>query len=439
VSDDQSEDTLYTIDFQRSVLKLMATNLKFAADYGTLLKAEYFDNEPLRTMYSIVSDYVFKYEKEMSLSEAAVEVSNRSQTMGFTDEVFKDLDFEAKSVFNKALKSESFIIDSLLRFVRRQELKSALFKSVEVIEQDGSYESILKMIDQAVSVGSGNDEGMKFDDMLTLPVTYRMRYDPDDLVTTGFPELDKCMEGGMAPGELHVIQAPPKTGKTSFGVAIGAHNVRKGKAVFHISLEVKKEDLAMKYAMNFTKMTKQEICDTDTGTYEDLMKRFRKANPKLFINYWTERTANALTFRSWISRTRAKLGVKPDLIIVDYDDLVLPMNGITESMYDDAGEIYSDLIQLGDYFKCPVLTFAQPQRDAWEWPKEGKLITFDKLAHSAKKAHKCYSILSLNFAEDSDAGILFVDIIRRGESKVKIKIRKDMARSIFIEEGRART
>jgi hypothetical protein len=567
-------DSSFTLDFQRLVLKILASNLSFAANYGELLKEEYFENQPLRLMFSIIKTYVYQYEKEITLSEASVLVAQESQRMGFTTEQSKDLDGEARAIFNKSVQSEQFVTDQLTKFIRRQELKAALFQSVDIMEKDGSYESVLQIIDTAVSVGSGTDDGIKFGDLFDIPKTYRLKYNTDKLITTGFHHLDKCLEGGMAPGELHVLQAPPKTGKTSWGVNIGAANLRQGKAVFHITCEVKRDDLAMKYAMNIAGLTKEEICDTDTARYETAMKRFSKVKPNLFINYWTELTANSLNFRSWISRIRAKTGVSPDLVIVDYDDLILPVAGYnSEDMYGNAGAVYSDLIQLGDYFKCfvgstriatacrnwtrridevkageklkvlanregngihvvdaeglgqlgttrvltriglesdqviectpdhkimlrnknfieakdlragmelfplgrvlmtetinldhdepvycirvpetgnfllgagvivancPIVTFAQPQRDAWEWPKDGKLITFDKLAHSAKKAHKCYSLCSLNFADDSNEGWLYVDIVRRGESKVKIKVIKDMERSRFIEEGRAR-
>lgn len=431
-------DTLYSLDFQRSVLKLIASNLSFAANYGTLIKPEYFENQPLRLIFNIIKDYVFQYEKELTLSDASVIIAQELQRYGFTSEQAKEMDAEARGVFNRHIKSETWVTDQLLKFVRRQELKAALFQSVDIMEREGSYEQVLKIIDSAVSVGGGIDEGLKFDDLFNLPKNYRLKYNPIDLITTGFDDLDKCLEGGMAPGELHVMQAPPKAGKTSWGVNIGAANLRKRKNVFHITCEVKRDDLAMKYAMNITGLTKEEICDTSTDVYELAMKRFNKLKPNLYINYWTEKTANCMTFRSWISRIRAKTGVKPDLIIVDYDDLILPISGFKpDDMYGGAGEIYSDLIQLADYFKCPVYTFAQPQRDAWEWPNEGKLITFDKLAHSALKAHKCYSLCSLNFANDSSSGILYVDIVRRGESKVKIKMKKEMSKSRFIEEGRA--
>jgi hypothetical protein len=105
-----------------------------------------------------------------------------------------------------------------------------------------------------------------------------------------------------------------------------------------------------------------------------------------------------------------------------------PIEGKTDNQYHDSGGIYSDLIGVGDYFKCPVLTFAQPSRPAWNVyndKQNPRLIHMGDLAHSAMKAHHCTSITTLNFKTDSNDGIMYVDISRRGESHKEIKIRKN--------------
>lgn len=189
----------------------------------------------------------------------------------------------------------------------------------------------------------------------------------------------------------------------------------------------------MKYAQVLTGMSENEVLTMDPRAYDFKIKKFEQFKPNLYVNYWTELTATALTIRSWICRLRAKFQVTPDLIIIDYDDCLLPTTIVKDSMYENAGTIYADLISPADYFRCPILTFAQPQRDSWEAGSEAKLITSSKLAHSARKAHRCFSITSMNFDKNSDTGYLYIDIARRGESNVKIPIKKDLSRAKFWE------
>lgn len=433
-------DHLYSLDFQRGLLKILCTNMAFFSNYGELIKEEYFETHSLKVLCKLIKDYVVLYEKELDLSSLIVVISNYALSFSLAEETTKVVDADAKAIMNTHIKSEQFYTDNLLKFARQQELKSALFKSVEIMEKDGSYEQVLAMIDKAVGVGAGtNDQELTFADLLTLPVQYMKKFSPASLITTGFPTWDKALEGGFAPGELHVVQAPPKTGKSSLAIQTGAANLRRGKNVFHISLEISKHDVGMKYCMNMSGMTKEQIGKISEAEYQFKIKKYDQFKPQLFINAWTEGTVNTMAIRSWISRVRVRTGITPDIIILDYDDCLLPTTGKAKKaggendMYGDAGQIYSDMLGLAAYFHCPILTFAQPQREAWENANDGKLITFDKLAHSAKKAHKCTSVSSLNFTDESTSGILYVDIVRRGESKVKVKIKKDLSRCWIFE------
>ena len=76
---------------------------------------------------------------------------------------------------------------------------------------------------------------------------------------------------------------------------------------------------------------------------------------------------------------------------------------------------------------------AQSNRGAWSKSAAGEVITTNEIAHSSMKIHKCDSISSLNFAANQNEGYLYVDLVRRGESSVKIPIRKDYDRALIEE------
>lgn len=536
-----------------------------------MLKREYFDSQSLKILFSLINDHIMSYNKEVEQHEALLLVDEYVMRQGLSSEVLNVLTIDVKAVFKTFVQSEQFIIDQLSKYCRRQALKSAISESIDILEKDGCYEQVLKLIDNAISVGSGVDSGLTFDDLKNLPEIYRSKYNPTKLVRTGFYRLDKALEGGFAPGELHIIQAPPKIGKSTVACNIGANALVDGKAVFHISLEISDIDVLAKYGVRLSGYTYAELKSCNPEEYREKLERFEKYKPNLFINYWTELSANVLNLRSWISHQRAKTGVQPGLIIVDYDDPVsgdtkiplldgteieikdlvgreefwlyacksdgtivpgrghsarvarevtelveitldngetiksttnhnhmlrdgtykkaedfvvgdsmmplyrnnhkvsyvrkikldtpvpvyclsvyeyhnyalsagvfthnclVPIRGKQDDLYGDAGEIYSDLKGLADYFAVPVLTFAQPKREAWDKFERGELIVSSDLAHSARKAMRAFSISSLNFKEGEDIGIFYVDRTRRGESGVKIKIRRELSCGLVEE------
>lgn len=318
-------------------------------------------------------------------------------------------------------------------------MKGALIQCVDIMEKGGSYEEIVKIVNNAAAVGTNDSKnGISFEDLYNLPEVYNQYYNKACLLRTGIHSYDSAFMGGLAPGELHVIQAAPKTGKSTLACNIGAFALSCGKTVYHCTLEIKEFDVGIKYAARLTGLTYAEILGTEKRDYyHDRMRQYLDRKPNLFINYWTMGNASALHLRSWISKKRSQTGKNPDLIIVDYDDCLVPVGGRSkggeESMYNDAGHIYSELILMADYFNCPILTFAQPQRHAWNKFEKGELTVMQDLAHSARKAHKAYSVSSLNFKKDDNEGVLYIDVARRGESHRKVKIRRDLSRGIIKE------
>ncbi len=56
---------------------------------------------------------------------------------------------------------------------------------------------------------------------------------------TGFPDLDRIIKGGFNPGELVILGAPPKIGKSTFALQIVTHNALQGNPALFFCLEMR--------------------------------------------------------------------------------------------------------------------------------------------------------------------------------------------------------
>lgn len=418
---------------------MLCENVQFSSTFAPILKADFFESQPSKLAYSMIYEYVINYGKELDQNGLLILANDFVTHKGYTSDVFNMIKEEVKTIFHTPINSEDFIRDKLTHFVKSKAFEHALIESVDLVKTDEKhgFERALRLIDNAVSIGDTGNRGFWFEDLKHLPDTYTKYYSKENMVMTGYPDYDTYIGGGMAPGELHVILGKPKSGKSTFGVNVGSNVLMSGKPVFHISLELKKDDVALKYASRLTGMTKDEILVQRTADYQKAIEGYMIYKPNLYIEYWTMKTINAMTIRSWISQIRAKTGKSPGLIIVDYEDLLKPTGGESDNMYTDSGGVYADLIGLGDYFKCPVLSFSQAKREAWkafEDKNASRPLDSSDLSHSAMKAHHCTSIASLNFKENDVDGMLYLDISRRGESHKEIRIKRDYSRSIVKQQ-----
>jgi twinkle protein len=58
-------------------------------------------------------------------------------------------------------------------------------------------------------------------------------------IRTGWPDVDKLVKTGFHPGELIVLSAPPKIGKSTFGIQTTAFNAMAGNQALFFSLEMR--------------------------------------------------------------------------------------------------------------------------------------------------------------------------------------------------------
>jgi replicative DNA helicase len=85
-------------------------------------------------------------------------------------------------------------------------------------------------------------------------------------------------------------------------------------------------------------------------------------------------------------------GNKPDLIIIDYADLMLTNSGRVENTYAEQGGIYIDLRGMGGEYGIPIWTASQTQRSAID----SDVIEADKIADSYAKVMNADFIISIS-------------------------------------------
>lgn len=421
------------VNYQKEILKLYCTNIKFSTRYGSLIKADYFDSNILKIIFGVMSSYVSAYSQVLDKSQLLIEMASIVESRGYSSEIEKSINKEISDIYNTNINSEQYIINQFLEFVRFQEVKNAILQSANILADSRDYDKVFKLIENAVAVGGDSKEGLCWGNVLDVIDTIKEKYKKTNLVKTGFESFDNLFLGGFAKKEVHTISAPPKSGKSTLAVNIGINVLRQGKNVFHITLEMPDEEIMYKYLIRASRTSYREILSLSKEDIKNKIRSFSKMNPNLFINYWPEKSINTLTIRSWISRVMIDKGVKPDFVIIDYDDCLIPTSGRKEDMYNESGDIYSDLIKLAVYFDVPILTFSQPNKASWNKIKEEGLIYSEDLAHSARKSHRATSISSMNFAQGANRGILYVDRTRRGIDGVEIPLVRDLSKALIKE------
>lgn len=178
-------------------------------------------------------------------------------------------------------------------------------------------------------------------------------------VPTGFTMLDKLLTG-LHGGELVLAGARPSMGKTSFAINIASAAARKGYGVAIFSLEMPREQIAMRMLCGDARVDMQHV---RSGTLRDKewVKLAQTVNPlsneKVYIDDTAGLTPSQM--RSRVRRIMLEKGL--DLVIIDYLQL-MGADGKSENRQQEVSEISRRLKAIALELKIPILACAQLSR-----------------------------------------------------------------------------
>ncbi len=178
-------------------------------------------------------------------------------------------------------------------------------------------------------------------------------------VPSGFVGLDN-LTTGFHGGELILVGARPSMGKTSFAINIATSAARKGFKVAIFSLEMPREQIAMRMLccdarVDMQKVRKGQLKD------EDWVKLARTLAPLAASEVYIDDTSG-LTPSQLRSRCRRLMMDKGlDLIVLDYLQL-MGSDKKAESRQVEVSEISRSLKAIAQELKVPLIALAQLSR-----------------------------------------------------------------------------
>jgi len=132
---------------------------------------------------------------------------------------------------------------------------------------------------------------------------------------------------------------------------------------------------------------------------------------QLIIKEYPTKSASTETLKQHIERLRKK-GIEPDMIIVDYADLLRPTRTSAEKRFD-LESTYEEMRAIAQIYKCPVWTASQTNRSGLN----AEVITMEAISEAFNKCFVADFIFSLSrTVQDKQAnkGRMFVAKNRNG-------------------------
>jgi len=203
----------------------------------------------------------------------------------------------------------------------------------------------------------------------------RYRQEERGAIPTPWGNINELLMGGLGGGDLGIIFGNPGGGKSWMLVNMGAQAITHGYNVCHYTLELSEDYMGKRYDALITNKDVQTI-----HTHrEEVNLAVAKVKGKLIIKEFAMGKASISSIESHIQKC-TDLGYKPDLIIIDYVDL-LKSKRKSMDRKDEIDDIYVSTKGLARELKIPIWTVSQVNRAG----AKDDVIEGDKAAGSYNK------------------------------------------------------
>jgi archaellum biogenesis ATPase FlaH len=316
-----------------------------------IVDSSYFDPE-LRMAVAFILEYYENYSNIPTFRQLNAE--------------FPNLEFEALPSVTK--EEYQYTCDEIEKFCQESALFNALKDSVaDITSGDRSkFGKVYTRVKQALEVSLQKDLG--------IDVLFNVRQQLLDLKEsfqfhpTLIDALDKLLGGGLVPTQFTLFSANSGGGKSIMMANLAANYMKQGKNVLIISLELSE-------AMIFLRMM-SILTNTSTENWEESIDFITNKVAEISANTTGSlilkrlpNGSNANDIRSYIKLYNIEKGYTPDVLILDYLDLLHPIAGVKNIGVFDQDKMKSEeVVDLLHEYNMIGVSASQQNRDGIDNP-----------------------------------------------------------------------
>lgn len=356
------------------------------------LKLGWFKNDTIKTIYKFLNAYYTRYEAIPKRGDVESVFKNDCYSSQYAN--IKPM-LDSLYDFEESKYSDKFIKDNIVKFTKARAIYFAIFDNISEIEEKGEiggclsqFESIVRM---EMSCDLGTDYFKKIDEHIEKLQEVNSR------IPVGIKEFDRMTYGGLPKDDtcLWIIMAQPGLGKSQLLGNIAYNWIRQNKKVLIVSLEMSEQ----MYSARLSSL----IAGTNINTLKNSTDRLKRVVTQLhdlypesglYIKEYPTGTCTAAHLRQFIRKLKESENFVPDVIMVDYLNIMKPNgNPSNVTLYEKGTLISEELRALSSELKKPILAPIQTARRNGGYARED--IDIDSASESSGIVATADGILAL--------------------------------------------
>jgi replicative DNA helicase len=416
------------------ILKNLIVNEDYFNKVFPHLKRDHFGSLENSEIFNAIESYNKEFDNKPNIKELGIYIRNSGEISESLKE--KVIGTYKSVMLEPPVENEEFLISQTEKFIQKEELSAAIFKSADLIENNQPFEPIIGMIEGALSVTFDFDTGMKFGSSEDDRYEYYTRRIQG--LSIGLPSVDRALGSGLRTKTLNVVVAPSHGGKSAFLISSAATAYLKKKDVLFISLEMTDMEISRRIDANLLNHSANDLGSLGKQEYIKRMQDIIDESGNLVVKDYSAGTFSVLTLKSLLNELKGENGFVPELICIDYIGL---MTSTRTSLAQAGGYSFFKSIaeELHGFSKNEdviILTAAQLNRSAYNNLDSG----LDSIADSLgviQTADNVIALLSTDQLREMDQSLIkFLKNRNTGRlSSHLVEANFDTARFVDLEDS----
>lgn len=339
---------------QKLIIQDLLSSPEIYTRTANIIEPSYFDQE-YEPVIKYIHDYFGKYDATpaVDLIDAEFDISLE----------------ETKKVTKDRVNSTC---DEIEKFCKETAVKEAIYNSLEDIET-GEMGKVLSRLTDAVNISLQRDMGIEIYDnpeerLKTLIETFTP-------IPTGIEGIDGPLDGGLIRNQFTLFSANSGGGKSVMLANIGSNYSLQGYNVLYITLELPEEMVFLRLASIISGMDssnwKAHIPEISSGI---MAANQGGASGSYLIKQMSQHSC-AADIRSYLTYYEMEYGQAPDVLLIDYLDLMDPNQGTSNiGIFEQDKRKSEEVVDIIKEYEMIGISASQQNRDALNMSKPNHSI-----------------------------------------------------------------
>lgn len=371
---------------QNEILALYVFDRDFHYAVDPLLEEEFFDHYLLRTIFCTARKFYAEYGDVPTVEALCTAVLHDHPKIDARE---LTAFFEVHRIDGVNAATKKFYLDHLLELRRIRVAQEVIKRGIDYVSR-GEVDRFVHDVVSSLAFHQEDIRTLVFRRDLERVIASLSQVE-EERIATLFPTLDECLGGGFATRELVVVLGGTGVGKTAFLVNLAWSALLQGRKVFYYSFEVSAERVIMRMVSTILGMRFSEIMENPDRAIKRLDTHLMRA---LFNNFVV---IEAPTFSMTTSQLDANIeshalqGTVPDIVFVDYADIMLPQRSYRERWLEIETS-YMELRAIAMKRNLVMVTASQINREG----ADARQIKLEHVKGAYGKTHNADVVISLN-------------------------------------------